>query len=85
MNFVYIKFVYIIISLLQVSHGDAHLLLGCCHPQARPFHIFGTDLAQLIQVSSIICFKVGSVSSSTLALMAPAVIDTVTQDHRCTK
>ena len=26
---------------LQVSHGDGHLLLGCCHPQAWPFHIFG--------------------------------------------
>ena len=31
------------------------------------------------------CPQVGSVSSSTLALMAPAVIDTVTQGDRCSR
>merc|ERR1712241_302080 len=42
-------------------------------------------LAAAIPKLDLLISLVGSVSSSTLALMAPAVIDTVTQDHRCTK
>merc|ERR1712113_813915 len=42
-------------------------------------------LAAAIPKLDLFISLVGSVSSSTLALMAPAVIDTVTQDHRCTK
>jgi len=43
------------------------------------------SLAAAIPKLDLFISLVGSVSSSTLALMAPAVIDTVTQDHRCTK
>ena len=30
------------ISTFQISHGDANLCLGCCHPKAGSFHIFGS-------------------------------------------
>jgi proton-coupled amino acid transporter len=42
------------------------------------------SLAAAIPKLDLFISLVGSVSSSTLALMAPAVIDTVTQGDRCT-
>merc|ERR1719350_2244558 len=46
--------------------------------------LFTFSLAAAIPKLDLFISLVGSVSSSTLALMAPAVIDTVTQGDRCT-
>jgi proton-coupled amino acid transporter len=43
------------------------------------------SLAAAIPMLDLFISLVGSVSSSTLALMAPAIIDTVTQGEKCTK